>query len=130
MPAIRLSLRPSLVHPSCESVGGGELRLRPLLRSRSSPSSSQSRPAAEASIEDPPRCDTCLVVGLPERELPNFTANVAGFPLPKALLQLGLKEVRALNTKEKGGTQAGCALEEVAGGEGYLWIQKVHVNEH
>lgn len=70
------------------------------------------------------------MVGLPERELPNFTANVAGFPLPKALLQLGLKEVRALNTKEKGGTQAGCALEEVAGGEGYLWIQKVHVNEH
>lgn len=62
-------------------------------QSRPAPSSSQSRPAAEASIGDPPRCAACLTVGLPEPELPTFTASVAGFLLAKALLQPGLKEV-------------------------------------
>lgn len=51
VPAIRLSLCPSLEHPSCESVGGGEPRLCPLLGSGSAPLPA----AAAAPFPAPPR---------------------------------------------------------------------------
>ncbi|XP_051491242.1 voltage-dependent calcium channel gamma-5 subunit isoform X3 [Apus apus] len=65
----------------------------PARGSQSTPSFSLSLPAARASIEDSPCCDTCLMVGLPDPELPTFTANLADFLLAKELLQLELKEL-------------------------------------